>query len=104
MNNFNVNVSSFLKWQYSEEQLCAYFLSKNIQNIYQLDDDFIKNWYEKIMKIGLGEGVSGRQELILYYSNALIVERKYEGLLEYWVERYGRSILDDIEDFFNDKK
>lgn len=99
-----MNVSSFLKWQYSEEQLCAYFLSKNIQSIYQLDDDFIKNWYEKVMKVGLVVGVGGRQELIIYYTNALIVERKYESLLEYWVEKYGRRIMDDIEGFFNDKK
>lgn len=31
--------------KFSEEQMCACFLTITIRSQYQFDDDFIKNWY-----------------------------------------------------------
>jgi len=37
-----------LRARFTEEQMCACFLTKTIRSVYQFDDEFAAGWYEKI--------------------------------------------------------
>lgn len=100
MESYNFKITNFLKWKYTEEQLCVYFLSKNIRSIYHFDDDFIVNWYKDIFGSEVPVGRSARQELILFYTKMLMTESKYEAHLEYWVEKSGSKIFSEVEEYF----
>jgi hypothetical protein len=104
VNSFNFKISDFLRWKYSEDELCVYFLSKNIHTIYQLDDDYITNWYGDVFDTSLTDKVNARKKLIVFYTNMLMNENKFESHLDYWVEKCGRKILNDIDVFFSGDK
>lgn len=89
MKNFNLKVSNFLKWKYSEEQLSVYALSRSMYSTYDFNDEckFPSNNFT-------------RQELIEINAEKLTPEGKYQQSLEYWIEKYGNDIFSDIDKFF----
>lgn len=101
MQNYNLKISNFLVWQYSETQLCNYLLSKTITSICSESVELILKWYKDVFNSKASSEDSSRQELIAFYTRMLLVENKYEQYLEFWIEKHGRNILSDIDDFLS---
>ncbi len=38
-------IEAELRKKFTEEQMCAYFLTKTIRSQYQFDDEFVAHWY-----------------------------------------------------------
>lgn len=86
--------------RFTEEQLCAYFLTKTIRSQYQFDDDFIADWYEKVFDKKPDHIESARRELVQAYTTMLMVERKYRYHLDYWLRQYQERLASEMEAFF----
>lgn len=86
--------------KFSEEQMCAYFLTKTIRSQYQFDDDFIRNWYEEIFDKKPKQMESARRELVQAYTKMLMFENKYRFHLDYWLRQYQEKLLSEMETFF----
>lgn len=89
-----------LRDKYSEEQMCAYFLTKTIRSQYQFNNDFISNWYEEIFDKKPADIKMARRELVQAYANMLIMEQKYRFHLDYWLRLYQEKLITEMETFF----
>ena len=89
-----------LRNRFTEEQMCAYFLTKTIRSQYQFDDEFISNWYEEIFEKRPVHKDSARRELVKAYTNMLMFEKKYRFHLDYWLRQYQESLITEMESFF----
>jgi hypothetical protein len=89
-----------IRKKYSEEQICAYFLTKTIRSQYQFDDDFISNWYAEIFDKKPEKIENARRELVQAYTNMLMFEKKYRFHLDYWLRQYQEQLLTELEEFF----
>jgi hypothetical protein len=92
-----------LRSTFTEEQMCAYFLTKTIRGQYQFDDDFISNWYEEVFDTKPDRIESTRRELVQTYTNMLMFEKKYRFHLDYWLRRYQEKNISQMESFFGGK-
>lgn len=86
---------------YSEEQICAYFLSKNLRSIYQFSDEFVNNWHSQIFESKIDTSKSRRIDLVFEYANMLMIEKKIENHMKYWVRQLQSEILVDMANFFD---
>ena len=90
-----------LRSKFTEEQMCAYFLTKVIRSQYQFDDDFISDWYEEIFNKKPNKIEQARCELVNAYANMLMFERKYRSHLDYWLRQYQERLIAVMEAFFS---
>ncbi len=86
--------------KFTEEQMCAYFLTKTIRSQYQFNDDFISNWYEDIFNKKVDNIENARRELVKEYTNTLLFEKKYRFHLNYWLKQYQEKLIVEMEFFF----
>jgi hypothetical protein len=94
-------IADAIKERYSEEQLCAFFLTKTIHSQYQLDDAQIENWYEDIFDNRPESTDTMRRELVLVYAKMLMEENLYDNHLFYWVKKYQALLMPEMDIFFN---
>lgn len=88
---------------FTEEQMCAYFLTKTIRSQYQFDDAFISDWYEEIFDKKPEQIKNTRRELVQAYTNMLMFENKYQFHLDYWIHQYQENLIVEIDNFFGGK-
>jgi len=89
-----------IRSKFTEEQMCAYFLTKTIRSQYQFDDEFITNWYEEIFNKIPEHIENARRELVQSYTNMLMFENKYRFHLDYWLRQYQEKLINEMESFF----
>jgi len=89
-----------LRRKFSEEQMCAYFLTKTIRSQYQFDDDFVSGWYEEIFNKKPDRIEEARRELVKEYTNMLMFEKKYRFHLDYWLRQYQEKLIIEMDSFF----
>lgn len=89
-----------LRSRFTEEQMCAYFLTKTIRSQYQFDDKFITDWYEEIFNIKPKKIEDARCKLIKAYTDMLMFEKKYRFHLDYWLRQYQDKLITEMESFF----
>ncbi|VAX09195.1 hypothetical protein MNBD_GAMMA25-1983 [hydrothermal vent metagenome] len=89
-----------IKSSFSEEQMCAFFLTKTIRSQYQFDDDFISDWYEKIFDKKPEAIDKARPELVKAYTRMLMFEKKYSFHLDYWVRQTQEKLITEMTSFF----
>lgn len=92
-------VEEVLRSKFTEEQMCAYFLTKTIRSQYQFDDEFIVGWYEEIFNKKPNRVEEARRELVKEYTNMLMFEKKYRFHLDYWLRQYQRKLIAEMEEF-----
>lgn len=90
-----------IRRQFSEEQMCAYFLTKTVRSQYQFDDNFIKNWYGQIFDKPPEKIENARRDLVQAYTTMLMFENKYRFHLDYWLRQYQEKLLSEMEEFFS---
>ena len=94
------NIEKELRSKFSEEQMCAYFLTKTIRSQYRFNDAFISNWYEDIFNKKVENIKLARRELVKEYTNMLMFEKKYRFHLDYWLKQYQEKLIVEMESFF----
>ncbi|MBL1275260.1 MAG: hypothetical protein COB30_004165 [Ectothiorhodospiraceae bacterium] len=90
-----------LREKFSEEQMCAYFLTKTIRSQYQFDDDFIADWYKELFEKKPDDITTARRELVKSYTNMLMFENKYRFHLDYWLRQYQEKLITEMDTFFS---
>jgi len=92
-----------IRSRFTEEQMCAYFLTKTIRSQYQFDDDFIADWYEEVFDKKPKAIENTRRELVCAYTDMLMIEKKYRFHLDYWLRQYQEKLIDEMTYFFSGK-
>lgn len=90
-----------IRKRFSDEQMCAYFLTKTIRSQYQFDDEFISNWYLEIFNEKPKKIKEARKELVRAYTEMLMFENKHRFHLDYWLRQYQDKLIDEMESFFS---
>ena len=93
-------VEQELRTKFSEEQMCAYFLTKTIRSQYQFDDEFVAAWYEEIFGKKPENNEEVRRKLVKAYTDMLMFENKYRFHLDYWLRQYQEKLITEMESFF----
>lgn len=86
--------------KFTEEQICAYFLTKTVRSIYQFDDKFVHNWYVEIFEKKPDVAENTRREIVHAYSKMLILEQKYRFHFDYWLRQYQERLFVEMQKFF----
>lgn len=89
-----------IRKKFTEEQMCAYFLTITIRSQYQFDDEFIIVWYEEIFDKKPEKPEEVRRLLVKEYTNMLMFENKYRFHLDYWLRQYQEKLISEMELFF----
>ena len=93
-------IAEELREKFTEEQMCAYFLTKTIRSQYQFGDEFITHWYEEIFNKKPEQIENARRELVRSYTHMLMFENKYRFHLDYWLRQYQEKLISEMEQFF----
>jgi hypothetical protein len=93
-------IKETIQHEFTEEQMCAFFLTKTIRSQYQFDDDFIIRWYEEIFNKKPVSVKNSRRELVKAYTQMLMFENKYKFHLDYWLRQCQGELLSQMEIFF----
>ncbi len=93
-------VEEKLRKKFTEEQMCAYFLTKTIRSQYQFDDEFISGWYEELFDKKPEHIDNARRDLVKEYAHMLMIEKKYRFHLDYWLRQYQEKLIPEMESFF----
>ena len=96
-----VKLGQELRSRYTEEQMCAYFLTRTIRSQYQFDDGFVAAWYEEIFGKKPHKKTEIRRELVKAYTQMLMFENKYRFHLDYWLRQRPDRLITEMEDFFH---
>lgn len=96
-------IEKSIRAEFSEEQLCAYFLTKTVRSLYQFNDDFISGWYQETFDHEPADISLARRELVKAYTNMLMFENKYRFHLDYWLRQYQARLIEEIRAFFSDE-
>ncbi len=96
-------IESELRSKFTEEQMCAYFLTKTIRSQYQFDDEFVLGWYKEIFNKTPENSKDVRRELVKAYTDMLMFENKYRFHLDYWLRQYQERLITEMEAFFSGK-
>lgn len=89
-----------LRERFTEEQFCAYFLTKTVRSLYQFDGEFIQQWYVETFNKKPERPEDARRELVQAYTQMLMVENKYRFHLDYWLRQYQGRLIKEMEGFF----
>lgn len=100
LTNAEKAIEKNIRETFTEEQMCAYFLTKTIRSLYQFDDDFVTSWYEEIFEKKPAQMANARRELVQAYTNMLMFEKKYRFHLDYWIRQYQVKLISEMESFF----
>ena len=103
LNETEKKYASEIKQNFTEEQMCAYFLTKTIRSQYQFNDDFVVKWYEEIFNHKPEDMKNLRRDLVQAYTNMLMFENKYQFHLDYWLREYQDKLIDEMTLFFSGK-
>ncbi len=90
-----------LREKFTEEQMCAYFLTKTIRSQYQFDDEFVSDWYEEIFNQKPDNREDARRHLVKAYTDMLMFENKHRFHLDYWLRQYQERLITEMESFFS---
>lgn len=101
LSDVELKVEKKLRERFTEEQMCAYFLTKTIRSQYQFDDVFIADWYEEIFGKKPELITNARCELVQAYTTMLMFEKKYQNHLHYWIRQYQENIINEMDRFFD---
>lgn len=93
-------IEAAIRKAFTEEQMCAYFLTKTVRSLYQFEDDFIANWYAEMFDKQPDPIADARRELVQAYTRILMVEHNYRYILDYWLRQYQLGLLDEMQVFF----
>ena len=94
------DIEATIRELFTEEQMCAYFLTKTIRSQYQFDDEFIAHWYQEIFNKPAEQPEHARKELVQAYTQMLMFENKYRFHLDYWIRQYKDKLVDKMQAFF----
>jgi len=100
LTNTEEKIEQELRSQFSEEQMCAYFLTKTIRSQYQFDDEFVAGWYEDIFGKKPENKKEVRRQLVKVYTEKLMFENNYRFHLDYWLRKYQEKLITEMESFF----
>lgn len=89
-----------LRKRFTEEQMCAYFLTKTIRSQYQFDDAFVSSWYEEIFGKPPENNEHVRRHLVKAYTEMLMFEHRYRFHLDYWLRQYQEKLITEMASFF----
>ena len=92
-----------LRARFTEEQMCAYFLTKTIRSVYQFDDEFVAGWYEKVFGEKPGKNEEVRRQLVKAYTEMLMFENKYRFHLDHWLRQFKHTLIEKMESYFGGK-
>lgn len=92
-----------LRSRFTEEQMCAYFLTKTIYSLYQFDDEFVAGWYEETFGKKPQKNENVRCQLVKAYTQMLMFENKYRFHLDYWLRKYQEKLIIKIESFLGNE-
>ncbi len=67
-----------LRSWFTEEQMCAYFLTKTIRSQYKFDDHFISDWCEEIFDKKPEAIEEARRDLVKAYTDMLMFEKNID--------------------------
>jgi len=93
-------IEARIRERFSEQQMCAYFLTKTIRSQYQFDDEFVCGWYQEIFDKPPEDIKMMRPELVQAYTRMLMFEHKYRFHMDYWLRQYQEGLLTEMEQFF----
>jgi len=99
LTTFEERIEEKIHCKFTEEQMCAYFLTKTIRSQCQFNDDVISDWYEEIFNKKPDKIKDARCELVKAYTNMLMFEKKYRAHLDYWLRQYQEKLITEIEFF-----
>ncbi len=103
LSDAEAKIEKKLRARFTEEQMCAYFLTKTIRSQYQFDDAFIADWYEEIFGKKPELIKNARCKLVQAYTTMLMSEKKYQNHLYYWIRQYQGKIINEMDLFFDGK-
>lgn len=86
--------------KFSASEQCAYYLTKTVRSIYQMDEAAVEDWRQELGAYADCE-LDARTSLIKAYTQILMVEQKYQFHLEYWLRHYQEHLIDEIEEFLS---
>lgn len=92
-----------LRARFTEEQMCAYFLTLTIRSVYQFDDEFVAGWHEELFGNKQGNKVEVRRRLVKAYTEMLMFENKYRFHLDYWLRKNQQNLIPEMESFLSGK-
>lgn len=90
-----------LRYKFTDEQMCAYFLTKTIRSQYQFNDEFVVGWYKEIFGKKPDKKEEVRRQLVKAYTDMLMFENKYRFHLDYWLRQYQEKLITEMESFFD---
>ena len=90
-----------IRSRFTEEQMCAYFLTKTIRSLYQFNDEFVAGWYEEIYGNSPETIEEVRPQLVKAYTEMLMIENKYIFHLDYWLRIYQEKLMAEMVAFFS---
>lgn len=102
-------IAAQIKGRFSIEQQSAYYLTKTIRSVYQMEEEDVVAWRDEILsswqqymgeEFPYGE-LTPRQAVVMAYSVILVEKQMYEFHLDYWLRAYQEKLLDKLEDFFS---
>jgi len=86
--------------KFTVDQQCAYYLTKTVRSIYQMDDAAVEAWRQELAGYANTE-LDDRTALVQAYTQILMVEQKYQFHLEYWLRHFQGQLIDEIEEFLS---
>jgi len=86
--------------KFSVSQQCAYYLTKTIRSIYQMDDAAVEMWRQELGGYADSE-LETRASIVKAYTQILVVEHNYQYHLEYWLRHFQEQLIDEIEEFLS---
>lgn len=90
-----------IKAEYSSEEICAFLLSKTIQNLYRATDAEVMEWYEAVLDLPCNVLKNARNDLVKKYTRTLMSEYDYEDLLNFTIKDQGVELCTQMVDFFD---
>jgi len=86
--------------KFTVDQQCAYYLTKTVRSIYQMNDAAIEAWRQELGDYANTE-LDARISLVQAYTQILMVEQNYQFHLEYWLRHFQDRLIDEIDAFLS---
>jgi hypothetical protein len=86
--------------KFTVDQQCAYYLTKTVRSIYQMDDAAVEAWRRELADAADPE-LEPRAALVVAYTRMLLVEQNCQFHLEYWLRHFQERLIDEIDAFLS---
>jgi hypothetical protein len=93
-------IADKIRHKFTVDQQCAYYLTKTVRSIYQMDEAAVEAWRQELGDDTDSE-LETRVSLVKAYTQMLAVEHKYQFHLEYWLRHFQEQLIDEIEEFLS---